>query len=55
MALPTGVSRLVLTAAAFSAWIVGLFSGYSLGGAVHLLLLAGLALFPWRMIRERIG
>jgi hypothetical protein len=44
--------RLVLCAVAFSAWLLLLFAGYAFGGAVHLLLVAGLALVPWRRIRE---
>lgn len=31
-----------------SAWMALLFSGLAFGGAVHLLLGGGLALFPWR-------
>ncbi len=42
--------RLVASAACLSAWLMLLFSGYSLGGAAHLLLAAALALFPWRAI-----
>lgn len=32
----------------FSGWLALLFAGLAGGGAVHLLLLAALALFPWR-------
>jgi hypothetical protein len=32
----------------FSAWLALLFAGLAGGGAVHLLLLAALALFPWK-------
>lgn len=42
------MARLLLAASAFSAWLVLLFTGWSFGGAVHLLLLAALLLFPWR-------
>ena len=45
--------RIALSAVALSSWIVLLFAGYTLGGAVHLLLAAGLVLFPWRLLRER--
>lgn len=31
-----------------SAWLILLFSGSTLGGAIHLLLVAGAVLFPWR-------
>ena len=36
-----------------SSWMVLLFSGIILGGAVHLLLAASLALYPWRALRGR--
>jgi len=32
----------------FSAWLALLFAGLAGGGAVHLLLLAALAFFPWK-------
>lgn len=35
----------------FSAWMGLLFAGFAGGGAVHLLLAAGLAHFPWRAAR----
>jgi hypothetical protein len=35
----------------FTGWLALLFSGFAWGGAVHLLLAAGLALFPWRSLR----
>ncbi|MFY9824515.1 MAG: hypothetical protein WAM82_24275 [Thermoanaerobaculia bacterium] len=31
-----------------SGWLALLFSGWAFGGAVHLLLVAALAVFPWR-------
>lgn len=40
--------RLVAGAAALAAWLGLLLSGTALGGAVHLLAAAGLALLPWR-------
>jgi hypothetical protein len=43
---PTG--RLFASASAIAAWLVLLFLGVALGGAVHLLLALALALFPWR-------
>ena len=45
--------RLVLSVALLAAWLVLLMSGFALGGAIHLLLLASLALFPWREARHR--
>jgi membrane protein required for beta-lactamase induction len=40
--------RAALALALFSGWMALLFWGFAFGGAVHLLLAAGLALFPWR-------
>ena len=45
--------RLTLSVASLAAWLVLLMSGFALGGAIHLLLLASLALFPWREARRR--
>jgi hypothetical protein len=35
----------------FTGWLALLFSGFAWGGAIHLLLAGGLALFPWRSLR----
>ena len=43
--------RLFVSAALISAWLVCLLIGWSLGGAIYLALLAGLAIFPWRLLR----
>jgi hypothetical protein len=40
--------RAALALVLFSGWLALLFSGFALHGAVHLLLAAGLGLFPWR-------
>lgn len=32
----------------FSSWLALLFAGFALGGAIHLVLVAALVLFPWR-------
>jgi hypothetical protein len=40
--------RAALALASFSAWLALLFAGFAGGGAVHLLLLAALVLFPWK-------
>jgi hypothetical protein len=51
---PTMLSRLTptlraaLALASFSAWLALLFAGLAGGGAVHLLLLGALVLFPWK-------
>ncbi|HEV2855581.1 MAG TPA: hypothetical protein VHC97_22525 [Thermoanaerobaculia bacterium] len=41
-------ARAALAVSLFSGWLALLFAGFAGGGAVHLLLLAALALFPWR-------
>ena len=46
--MPASTFRLVLVGLAISGWMVLLFAGFTFGGAIHLLLLAGLAGFPWR-------
>ena len=43
--------RAALSLAFFSGWLALLFWGVAFGGGVHLLLAAGLALFPWRAAR----
>jgi hypothetical protein len=43
--------RAALSLLLFSGWLTLLFWGFAFGGAVHLLLAAGLALFPWRAAR----
>jgi hypothetical protein len=45
-------ARLFAAAACFATWLVLLFYGFVLGGAVHLLAAAGLALVPWRAPRS---
>ena len=39
--------RAALALLLFSGWLALLFMGFAGGGAVHLLLAGGLALFPW--------
>ncbi len=43
-------ARAGLSIACLSAWLVLLFSGWAGGGAVHVLFVAALALFPWRAL-----
>jgi hypothetical protein len=43
--------RLVAAASCFSAWMVLLLLGHSLGPFVHLLAVAALLLFPWNAAR----
>jgi hypothetical protein len=45
------VIRLAAAFALLSAWLVLLLLGSPLGAAVYLLLLAALAVFPWRLLR----
>ena len=47
--------RLTLSVVLLSAWLILLLSGFALGGAIHLLLLGSLVLFPWREARDRTG
>jgi hypothetical protein len=44
----TTMRRLWLSVLCLSAWLMLLFTGWSFGGAVHLLLALGAVLFPWR-------
>lgn len=39
---------MLLAAALLSAWLLALLVGWTLGGAIHLALVAGLFLLPWR-------
>ncbi|HEX3527450.1 MAG TPA: hypothetical protein VH988_10305 [Thermoanaerobaculia bacterium] len=44
----TPTPRAAVALLLFSAWLALLFTGHAGGGAVHLLLLAALAIFPWK-------
>lgn len=44
--------RTALSLAALSAWVVVLFSGWTGAGAVHLLPVAAVVLFPWRATQD---
>jgi hypothetical protein len=46
----TPTLRAALALLLFSGWMALLFWGFAFGGAVHLLLAAGVALFPWRAL-----
>ena len=46
-----GMLRTAAALLLFTGWLALLFSGFAWGGAVHLLLAGGLALFPWRSLR----
>jgi hypothetical protein len=43
-------ARLLAATALLAAWLLLLLFGHPLGVAVHLLLLAGLAVVPWRLL-----
>jgi hypothetical protein len=45
------LTRVVLALALFSSWLVLLLLGSPLGAFVYLLLVAALAVFPWRLLR----
>lgn len=51
MSPPPGLLRAALAFASLSGWLTLLLLGVAAGGAVHLLLAAALALFPWRALR----
>ncbi len=36
----------------FTSWLALLFAGFAWGGAVHLLLLGALVLFPWKALSK---
>ncbi|HEY8021817.1 MAG TPA: hypothetical protein VIH93_11980 [Thermoanaerobaculia bacterium] len=46
-AVPAAALSLLLA----SCWLAGLFAGRLAGGALHLLLAAAVALFPWKALR----
>lgn len=46
------LQRTFLAAGLISGWLVSLLIGWTLGGAVHLALVAALVLFPWRELRR---
>ncbi len=46
------MKRLLVSATCLSAWLILLFSGFSLAGAIHLLLAAALVAFPWKLLKS---
>jgi Flp pilus assembly protein TadB len=44
-------ARLVAASALIAAWLLLLLFGHPLGAAVHVALVAGLAILPWRLVR----
>lgn len=44
--------RAALALTLFTGWLALLFVGHAAGGAVHLLLVGALGLFPWRALRD---
>ena len=51
-AVRSPAARAVISSALLSAWLILLFTGWSFGGAVYLLLTAALVIFPWRQLRS---
>ena len=47
------VARAAAALLSFSAWMALLFAGFAGGGAVHLLLVAAVVLFPWKAAAAR--
>jgi len=43
--------RILISTVLLSGWLILLFVGWTLGGAVYLLLVASLAVFPWKTLR----
>jgi len=41
--------RLLLASSLLSVWLLLVLVGWALGGAIHLLLVAALVAFPWRV------
>jgi len=41
------------SSAGLAAWLLLLFVGSTFGGAIHLLLIAAAAVFPWREIKGK--
>lgn len=39
----------------FTAWLALLFAGLAAGGAVHLLLVGAVGVFPWRALKTAPG
>lgn len=52
LAVLSPISRLATSAILFSAWMALLFFGWAFGGAIHILLLASVALFPWKALKR---
>lgn len=46
--LPSPTARAAVALLLFSGWLSGLLAGAVFGGALHLLLPAAAAVFPWR-------
>jgi hypothetical protein len=44
------VLRAAVALLLFTSWLALLFAGYAFGGAIHLLLLGALVLFPWKAL-----
>jgi len=47
----SGAPAAALSLLLASGWLAGLFAGRLAGGALHALLVAALAVFPWKALR----
>jgi hypothetical protein len=50
-AVPRATARATIALGLVGLWMALLFAGLAAGGAVHLLLLAAVAVFPWRALK----
>ena len=49
------MSRAIAATGLLSTWLVLLFSGVALGGAVHVVLLAAVVTYPWHLLRTAVS
>lgn len=51
-AVRSPTKQIALSVCLLSAWLTLLMLGWNFGGAVYLLLVGSLAVFPWKMLRQ---
>ncbi|MEM7481420.1 MAG: hypothetical protein AAF481_09615 [Acidobacteriota bacterium] len=51
--MPTATLRATLALGLVSSWMALLFLGFTIGGAVHLLVAVALAVTPWKALLRR--
>lgn len=54
-AVPRPTARATIALGLVGLWMALLFAGLAAGGATHLVLVAALAIFPWRALRPPGG